>query len=214
VLPPYDIVDGELDAPSNRLDKKSIFADLPFSDGECEKAWTTIMAFGLGGSVYRPTASTLSQVWRSIDAAAFAEGVKLDQQFLADDLAKEVAEEGYPADLVLAIFKRLAASSQDPNERWVSLDRTETAKFVGITLLEAKREGADYLTAEFMDAWKDCLPESWRDEADLKTIDGAYELPSATTVRLKGAATKPAEAAPKPSSSRKWHEKFGRARKR
>lgn len=216
-LPLYDIVDGEVEAATNRLSKTAMLSDLPFSDGECEEAWTTLMAFEFGGSVYRPTANTLSQVWRSINATAVAEGVKLDQQFLTDDIARAVAEEGHPASLVVAIVKHLAEEGQDPNERWSSLDQAKTVQFVGKTLLEAKRDGPNYLTAEFLEMWKDSLPESWRDQAELKTIDGAFDLPSSTTVRLKGsimAGAKPEAVAPKPSASRKWHEKFGRARKR
>jgi hypothetical protein len=217
-LPLYHIVDGEVDAPGNRLSKVSMFSDLPFSDVECEQAWTAVMAFEFGGSAYRPTASTLSHVWRSINATAVAEGIKLDQQFLTDDIARAVAEEGHPASLVVAMLKHLAAEGQDSSEPWSSLDQAKTVRFVGKTLLEAKRDGPIYLTAEFIDAWKDCLPEPWRDEADLRVLEGAYDLPSSTTVRLKGSAisgAKPEAVTSKPASSaRKWHEKFGRARKR
>jgi hypothetical protein len=218
VLPLYDVVDGEVDAAGNGKSKAIIFPDLPFSDAECEQAWATLMAFEFGGSSYRPSANTLSHVWSSINAAAVAEGVNLDQQFLVDDIASAVAEEGHPGTLATAILRALAADDQDKKGSWSCLDRTKTVQFVGKTLLEAKRDGKDFLTAEFLDAWKDSLPESWREEAELKTIDGFYELPSATTVRLKGSAvatpttnTTTSKAA---SSSRKWHEKFGRARKR
>jgi hypothetical protein len=155
------------------------------------------------------------QVWKSINAASIAEGWKLDEQFLTKDMARTVAEEGYPATLVEAIISRLNVEGQDA--KWACLDRTKTVHFVGRTLLEAKRGGPDYLTAEFLDTWKDCLPESWREDAGLKTISGIYELPTSTTVRLKGnaaAAAKPEGPSSKASSSRKWHEKFGRARKR
>lgn len=215
-LPLYDIIDGEVEATGNRLNKTAIFSDLPFSDGECEQAWTTLMAFEFGGSVYRPTANTLSHVWRSINATAVAEGIKLDQQFLTDDIARAVAEEGHPASLVVAMLKHLADDGQNPSERWSSLDQTKTVRFVGKTLLEAKTDGPNYLTAEFIDTWKDSLPEPWRDQAELKAINGVFDLPSSTTVRLKGSVMAGAnpEASASKSASRKWHEKFGRARKR
>ena len=88
--------------------------------------------------------------------------------------------------------------------------------FVGRTLLEAK-QGENYLTAEFLDAWKDAVPEAWRADAELNTIKGSYHLPSSTTVAFGEAPASGAgeTAAPKvSSSSRKWHEKFGRARKK
>lgn len=214
VLPLYDFIDGEADATSNGKSKASILPDMPFSNGQCEQAWKTLMAFELAGISYRPTANTLSQVWRSIKDAAYATGSKLDQQFLTADLAKDVAEEGYPTSLVMAVFRFLTADDQDL--KWACLDRTKTVQFVGKTLLEAKREGRDYLTAEFLDAWKDSLPESWRGDAELNTIKGEYDLPTSTTVRIKdsAAATAKAETAAKGSSSRKWHEKLGRTRKK
>ena len=104
---------------------------------------------------------------------------------------------------------------QDTKSQWSSLDRTKTAHFVGKTLLEAKGK-SDYLTAEFVDAWKDVLPEPWREVAELKTISGIYDLPTSTTICIKGlaAAIPKAETTAKASSSRKWHEKLGRGRKR
>jgi hypothetical protein len=84
-------------------------------------------------------------------------------------------------------------------------------------LLKARGGNEDYLTAAFLDAWKDGLPEAWRGDAELKVIEGEYELPSSTTIRAKArsaTATKEEDVASKGSSSRKWHAKFGRARKK
>ncbi|KAF2279017.1 sister chromatid cohesion protein-like protein Dcc1 [Westerdykella ornata] len=215
-LPFYDAVDGDVYASANRRRKADIFPHLPFSDAECEHAWRTVMAFEHHGSSYRPSASTLAQLWKSVNAAALAEGVKLDGQFLTRDVVDPVAEEGHPESLVRAVLHYLAADEHDHDPVWSCLDRAKTVQFVAKTLLDAKRDGPDYLTADFLDAWKDALPEAWRALAELTAIDGVYELPSSTTIRLKGlgvAATQSETPAAKPSA-RKWHDKFGRSRKR
>ncbi|KAF2708811.1 hypothetical protein K504DRAFT_502827 [Pleomassaria siparia CBS 279.74] len=218
LLPLYDIIDGEVNAAANGKTKASIFPDVPLSDGEFERAWRETMAFEFDGSSWRPSANTLSHVWKSINAAALAEGVKLDSQFLTDDVTKAVAEEGYPTALAAAILQRLSNDDQDKEGPWSCLDRTKIVSFVGKVLLEAKRGAPPYLTAEFLDTWKDCVPEVCRKDAELKTIAGVYELPSTATIRLKqvaSSATNAEASAPKGStSSRKWHEKFGKTRQK
>jgi sister chromatid cohesion protein DCC1 len=217
MLPLYDIVDGEVDAAGNGKSKDMIFPDIPLSDGQCEHGWRELIAFELAGSSWRPSASTLSQVWKSINAAALAEGVKLDSQFLTDDIANAVAEEGFPASLAVAILRRLSTDDQERDGPWSCLDRTKTAPYVGRTILEAKHGGPNYLTSDFLDTWKDLLPELWRKDAELNTIAGVYQLPTSTTIELKDKATvstrtEPASKAA--TSSRKWHEKFGRTRQK
>jgi sister chromatid cohesion protein DCC1 len=217
VLPIYDMIDGEVDAEENRKTKASIFSDIPLSDGECEKAWDDLVAFELAGSAYRPSAKTLAQVWASISAAALAEGVKLDAQFLSEDMAKLVAEEGYPISLAASLIHHLSSADQDRKGGWSCLDPKKTVSFVGKTLLDAKQGSTAYLTADFLDSWRDSLPETWRHDAELKAIEGVYELPSSTTIRAKSkgtTATKAEIAVPKASTSRKWHEKFAKTRKK
>lgn len=217
-IPVYDLIDGEVDVAGNGKSKAAIFSHMPFSDGQCEQSWRDMMAFEFAGSSYRPSANTLLQVWKSVNAAATAEGVKLESQFLAEDITRPVSEEGHPSSLLLALLQYLTSDDQDRAGPWCCLDRTKTVQFVGKTLLAAKRGDSDYLTAEFVDIWKDSLPESWREDAELKAIDGSYDLPSSTTISLKGQSltAKGVESAPPKaaSSSRKWHEKFGRARQR
>ncbi|KAF2473781.1 sister chromatid cohesion protein-like protein Dcc1 [Lindgomyces ingoldianus] len=217
VLPVYDIVGGDVDVAGNGKSKPVIFSHIPLSDGQCESGWRELVAFEFAGSSYRPSANTLSQAWKSISAAALAEGVKLDSQFLTEDILRLVDEEGYPSDLILAILRLLAADNQDKTGPWSCLDRRKTACFVGKTLLEARQE-KKYLTAEFLDDWRDLLPGTWREIAKLDTISGAYTLPSSTTIRfnerLAAAINAEDVTSNAASSSRKWHERFGRARQR
>jgi sister chromatid cohesion protein DCC1 len=216
VLPVYDLVDGDVDAAGNGKSKAAIFSHMPLSEGQCEQAWKDMMAFEFAGSSYRPSANTLIQVWKSINSAAQAQGIKLDSQFLVEDICEDVSEEGHPVTLVKAILYYLAADEQGKGG-WSVLHRSRTVQFVGQNLLEAKREGPDYLTSDFIDVWKDLLPETFRNEAELNAISGTFDTPSSSTIRSKTTAlAKSAEtSAPKAvSASRKWHERFGRARQR
>ena len=215
-LPVYDIVAGEADATANGKSKASVFDHLPLSQGQCEAGWLEITAFEHGDSSYQPSADARSLVWRSISAAALAEGVKLDSQFLTADITKAVAEEGHPPGLVEAVLAFLSAEGQDVDGPWSCLDRAKTVAFTGKTVLQSQ-QGSAFLIADFTDAWEDLLPEAWRKDAQLSAIDGVCDFPTDTTLRLKGvAATSSTNAAPvatKPSA-RKWHEKFGKTRKK
>ncbi|KAI8942732.1 hypothetical protein NX059_000778 [Plenodomus lindquistii] len=217
VLPVYDIVAGDVDAASNGTSKLSIFEDMPMSDGECQAAWSNLMAFELDGSSYRPSPNALTQVWRSINAAALADGVRLDSQFLTLDIADAVAEEGHPPELVKAILAHLSTESTDKDGAWSALDRKRTVHFTGRMLLEAKR-GPDFLIADFTDTWEDRLPEAWRKDAQLSAIEGVFEFPTGATIRTKAGQSSTGDstavaAAAKPSA-RKWHEKFDKTRKK
>lgn len=215
-LPVYDIVDGEVDARANGVGKAGVFTHVPLSLEQCQRAWDDIMAFELSGSSYRPSAASLAQVWASIHAAALAEGIQLDSQFMANDVAKMVEEEGYPTPLALAVFRHLAPAGQDVNE-WSCLDKTKTVSFVGKTLLQARRGVAsDYSTDAFLQTWKDSLPEAWRVDAELSAIGDVYELPSSATIRIKSAPTAAngAPVASKTAAKGKWHERFAKTRKK
>jgi sister chromatid cohesion protein DCC1 len=216
-LPVYDLVAGDVDATGNGSSKASIFEDVPMSAGECETGWNELLAFEADNGSYQPSPNALAQVWRSIIAAALAEGVEVDKQFMTGDITKAVAEDGHPEGLVEAILAHLSTDDTDRDGPWSCLDRARTVAFTGRTLLEAKR-GADFLIADFTDTWEDRLPESWRKDAQLTAIEAFYEFPSDTTIKAKDKAVTAASgdsavAAMKPSA-RKWHEKFAKTRKK
>jgi sister chromatid cohesion protein DCC1 len=217
VLPVYDIVAGDVDATPNGRTKANVFNDIPLSDGECQAAWTQLMAFDTADGSYQPSPSALAQVWRSIIAAALAEGIPLEKQFMTNDIATAVAEEGHPTSLTQAVLAYLATDDTDKSGPWSCLDRAKTVAFIGKTLLEARR-GADFLIADFTDTWEDRLPEVWRKDAQLTAIEGFYEFPSDTTIAVKGkTASAPAMSSGTPAltpSARKWHEKFAKTRKK
>jgi sister chromatid cohesion protein DCC1 len=216
-LPVYDLVAGQVDVTHNGRSKAAVFADIPLSNGQCEHGWTEAIAFELSGSSYRPSANTLRQVWSSVNAAALAEGMKLDSQFLGYDLAELVQEDGYPAALAQAVFGHLASTGQDTSGQWSCLDRRKVVSFVGKTLLQAGHRSSGYPIADFVEEWKDSVPEAWRGDAELTTIDGAYDNPTSTTIVAKGtSAFATAEfTAPKATGAKgKWHERFAKTRKK
>lgn len=216
VLPIYDIVEGEVDVIPNSKSKADIFADLPLSDAECDRGWEEVFAFELDGSSYRPSANTLVQAWRSVNAAALAEGIKPDSQFLTEDILKLTEEESFPSALIEAILRSLSQESDGTKGSWSCLDRAKTVAFVGKTLLEAKLASTDFLIADFTDTWEDRLPETWREDAHFKNIEGLYEFPTSTTIRAKSktmAGVTHDTSITKPSA-RKWHEKFAKGRKK
>jgi sister chromatid cohesion protein DCC1 len=217
VLPVYDIIAGDVDATGNVKSKATILDDIPLSDAQCQVAWYALMAFEHQDDSYQPSANALAHIWKAINAATLAEGIKLDNQFLTDDITRAVVEEGHPSGLVDAILRHLAKEGQQLDGPWSCLDRVKTVAFAGKTSLGAK-QGNEFLVAEFLEMWADRLPEAWRKDAQLHAIEGAYELPTATTIRAKNQGISTAVAgnatavASKPSA-RKWHEKFGKTRK-
>ncbi|KAJ4379644.1 hypothetical protein N0V86_004826 [Didymella sp. IMI 355093] len=217
-LPVYDVVAGDVDATGNGKTKGHIFENLPLSDAQCQTGWNELMAFELDGDTYRPSVNALAQVWKSINAAALAEGIKLDSQFLTGDIARAAADDGHPPNFTKAVLRYLSNDEQDASGPWSCLDRARTVTFIGKTLLEAKQGSSDFLIADFTDTWEDRLPEAWRKDAKLTAIEGSYEFPSDTTIRAKSkdaavANVQDAAAVTKPSA-RKWHEKFAKTRKK
>jgi sister chromatid cohesion protein DCC1 len=213
-LPVYDIIAGDVDATGNGRSKAAIFEDIPLSDTQCQSGWNEVLAFEHDDGSFQPSVNALAQVWRSINAATLAEGVKLDSQFLTDDITRAVAEEGHPLGLVEAILRHLAEDGKEPDGPWSCLGRTKTLVFTGRIILES-RQGSDFLIADFIDTWADKLPEAWGRDAQLSVIEGIYKLPTATTIRAKtgSVSTGMAPVVAEKSSARKWHEKFGKTRK-
>lgn len=193
--------------------KEEFFADIPFSDQECEQAWVDICAFEFGGRPALPTTAALWMYWRTMLTTAVAEGIDLSAQFKIADLAKTLKdEEDLLPELVQAIFHHLLPDDQMVGDDWAAVDRAKCVPWVGRNLLAAldSHHRTARPTAEFLDLWRDALPEAWRDDAQLAAIQGDYTLPSDHTIAPKGAAALPSTSASK--GPRKWHEKFNASR--
>lgn len=231
-LPLYDMADDMVDAAGNGKGKMRVFSNIPLSDAHCEWSWRELIAFEFAGSSFRPSAATLLKLWQSINSAALAEGIDLSKQFLTEDVLKAIDDESYPVQLFHSLLSRLTADDQEggtacklPRKHCVktvlmlpgtSIDRQVTVPFVGRTLLACESTNQDLRTSTFLESWRDLLPESWRDDAELDAIKDLYVLPTSTTISIKGgdeeASGERSKAAG--SASRKWHERFARARRR
>ncbi|KAK8231806.1 sister chromatid cohesion protein Dcc1 [Phyllosticta capitalensis] len=203
--------------------RKQLFADIPFSDEQCEHAWTKICAFEHENQPVQPTLPALWMYWRTMFTTTVAEGIDLTAQFKTGDLAKTLKEEEglWPA-LVTAIVQHLLPDDQIPDGDWAVIDRNKCIPWVGRNLLAAMNSHykAPRPTAEFLDLWRDALPETWREDAVLEHIQGDYILPSDTTIAPKTRAATTLRAATTVNAGstsakgpRKWHEKFKATRR-
>ncbi|OJD34828.1 sister chromatid cohesion protein dcc1 [Diplodia corticola] len=198
--------------------KEDFFADIPFSDAECEQAWVELCAFEHEDSPALPTLPTLWTYWKTIFTTAVAEGTDLGAQFQIAHFAKTLEdEEGLLSGLVEAIFYRLLPDDQMAGDDWAAVDRVKCVPWVGRSLLAAldSHYRTARPTAEFLDLWRDALPEAWREDAQLEAIKGGYTLPSDHTIAPLGASTLSSTTASSDSSKgpRKWHERFKATRK-
>ncbi|KAK7608299.1 sister chromatid cohesion protein Dcc1 [Phyllosticta paracitricarpa] len=208
---------------SVKRNKHQLFADIPFSDEQCEQAWREICAFEHENQPAQPTLPALWMYWKTIFSTAIAEGVNLTAQFKAGDLAKTLKEEEglWPA-LVNVIIQRLLPDDQIPDGDWAVIDQSKCIPWVGRNLLAAmdSHYKTPRPTAEFLDLWRDALPESWREDAVLEHIQSDYILPSDTTIAPKTramptlrAATTVDAGSTSAKGPRKWHEKFKATRR-
>ncbi|OAT01842.1 sister chromatid cohesion protein Dcc1 [Blastomyces dermatitidis ER-3] len=181
-----------------------VFGDVPFSPVECERGWVEVCGFvhkarhsGGGGddgrlACWSPSAVVKIQTWKNILDGAVLQGINMEKQFLVQDLwrAVRVGDAGFPRPLFDALVRRLMG---DPASlglgevyeelKWASLDKDTTVSWVGEVYLEANAPDPTMAIgrAEFLESWKDLLPESWRSEAtwdNLKSDSHQYPGPA------------------------------------
>lgn len=117
--------------------------------------------------------------------------------------------------------------------RGARLSRESTIQWLGTTILQADvKDEKGMLASQFIDTWKDLLPETWRDGANLESIkvgtgsrrlqtwilttQDSYTQVSSTNIRFSAAdAASVAPTALQPVANeaklnRNWHEKLKR----
>ncbi|EAW19157.1 putative sister chromatid cohesion protein Dcc1 [Aspergillus fischeri NRRL 181] len=230
----FDLEPSEKDGVIRR-----IFEDVPVSRAQCEAGWIEICAFVLGRAhkgedaarcCRRPSARAKLEVWKRVLEGAVLQGIHLDQQFLVSDLWKSVLDDGdeepFPRALFEAVVKRVceadgqAQGLVDGDMKWASIDKARCTRWVGETYLEAMApaQGSAIGRSEFLNAWKDHLPDSWRDEVALpKLTENSYRHPDQTTIyfvnnidrhKIKKNISTDANTAAAAKKSRNWHELF------
>ncbi|PYH43978.1 putative sister chromatid cohesion protein Dcc1 [Aspergillus saccharolyticus JOP 1030-1] len=226
---------GEVAAADTQVMEK-VFADVPVSRKECELGWVEGCAFVWRGKAWAPTPEVKMEVWERVVNGAVVQGIDLRKQFLVADLWRSVmleeeeqegAEEGgrFPQALFEAVVRRVVEVEEGglllgDELKWASLDKDACVRWVGETYLEAfaPMASAAIGRSEFLNAWKDHLPEAWREEVALARLtDSVYKLPGPTTIcfvteferqRTKKNLSTEASASTAAKKSRNWHELF------
>ncbi|KAB8233812.1 putative sister chromatid cohesion protein Dcc1 [Aspergillus alliaceus] len=236
ILPVYEDVEEvgkEVDIDAGDVIRR-VFADVPVSQAQCERGWIEVCGFVLGrgdgdvvGLCRRPSAKVKLGVWRRVLEGAVLQGVDLERQFLVWDLWKSVLEEDggspFPRALFEAVVRRVCEGDGlfvDGGLKWASIDKASCTQWVGDTYLEAMAPTAasGIGRSEFLNAWKDLLPESWRnDVAFSKLTENSYKHPDPTTIcfvdgadrqKIKKNVSTDASAATAAKKTRNWHELF------
>ncbi|KAI9792234.1 MAG: hypothetical protein M1833_001233 [Piccolia ochrophora] len=222
VNPDYGNEAPSVSAPDKGMSKLGVFSDIAASDEECERAWIDSCAFE--DTSYRaklPSAGAKLGLWRSIISIAVSEGLRVESVFSKDDLWRFVSTENWPRDFFNAVLIRLSTTFGSAHDRRCSFDRGICVPWVGSLILEAGYSDHDMPIEAFLDAWKDHLPEAWRNEVSLSRIENNYFCPGSTSIRFKqsnsdgeGPETVSSSAPKHGPNKRKWHEKFRGTAKR
>ncbi|KAL5003276.1 hypothetical protein BDV10DRAFT_201133 [Aspergillus recurvatus] len=187
------------DIPGSKATKKTgeildrIFADVPVSRTQCEREWIEMCAFVLlqptateeeapASSCWRPSAEMRLDVWKRVVEGAVLQGIDLEKQFLVTDLWKSVLDDDgaapFPRPLFEAVVRRVcelgdglgwAALSE---RKWAGIEKEACVRWVGETYLEAMATGSACAVgeSEFLNAWKDRLPEAWREDVSITIL--------------------------------------------
>ncbi|GAD91733.1 hypothetical protein NFIA_091160 [Paecilomyces variotii No. 5] len=227
----------EMTMAERRALKEKLFADIPVSTAQCQSGWDELCAFVHGddagndrGVCWRPSARVKMAVWKRMLEGSVLQGIDIEKQFLAGDLWKAVLdddeEEPFPRALFDAVLKRLveAPGANDMEIKWANVDKAACTRWVGETYLQssAPTASAAIVRTDFLNAWRDHLPESWRSEASLSALtNGSYRSTDPTTIyfidyaereKTKGSAVNGVGAATA-KTSRNWHERFRNQRR-
>ncbi|KAE8422110.1 sister chromatid cohesion protein Dcc1 [Aspergillus pseudocaelatus] len=240
ILPVYDEVEGAEQQQKEEEERRGdvirrVFADVPVSLAQCEAGWIELCAFVLGrggsgedvaGWCRRPSARVKLDVWRRLLEGAVLQGIDLGKQFLVQDLWRSVLDEGeesFPKALFEGVVRRVCEVGVGrlfEDLKWASIDRARCTQWVGETYLEAMAPttASGIGRSEFLNAWKDLLPESWRnDVAFSKLTENSYKHPDPTTIcfvyrtdrqKIKKNVSTDASAATAAKKTRNWHELF------
>ncbi|KAI9703815.1 MAG: hypothetical protein M1836_007585 [Candelina mexicana] len=228
----YDGADDEFEAstgipssPANldSVNKLDLFSNVPYSKGECERAWTDICAFEFNNVAMRPTARALAGAWKAILSGATSQALRLSSEFQLEDLWTIVEDDGYPRGLIEAVIHRLSFDGVVKDS--ACLDQTRCVRWVGTTFLESEvHSNAGVPVKQFLKEWQDKLPEEWQKYATVDVLEGSFSQPTATTILSNDGGSSLAVAGPAPTipnttvskgfaGGRKWHDKFKAARR-
>lgn len=190
-LPIYDATDRKHEIPEAA--RKSVFMDdAPFSVYEVREACRIACAFECQDIMWRPNASMLLRLWRSITSAATLKGIEFVNPFAKASMTQMLEEDDFPAGFLDAVLARLVPKNTNLEEGCKSvkacrpialiaaavcvLDRVVCVPWTGEILLESCAQSTGVNIANFIGDWRELLPESWRGLAKLETLNvGLFE---------------------------------------
>ncbi|KAL4760626.1 putative sister chromatid cohesion protein Dcc1 [Aspergillus foveolatus] len=170
-----------------------IFADVPVSRTQCERDWVEMCTFILlsptateekipAYSCWRPSAAMRLDVWKRVVEGAVLQGIDLEKQFIVSDLWKSVLDDDgvapFPRPLFDAVALRICELGDEVERaallemKWTSIKKEACVRWVGETYLEATAtsNASAIAESEFLNAWKDQLPESWREDVSIAIL--------------------------------------------
>ncbi|KAL3478613.1 hypothetical protein BJX99DRAFT_102023 [Aspergillus californicus] len=242
-----EVVPGSESTLVKRSVLDRLFADVPVSRAQCELAWVELCAFVLipremgddaAGPMlsryWRPSAGMKLYVWKRAVDGAVLQGIDLRSQFLVKDLWRSVLEddgiEPFPWPLFEAVIRRICEAesgvSVGSGMKWASIDQESCVRWVGETYLEAMAPTAasSIGQSEYTNAWKDQLPESWRENVSLSILpNNCYMHPEPKTIcfatevdrqKVKKNLSTDTSAATAAKKTRNWHELFNQKRQK
>ncbi|KAL4909301.1 hypothetical protein BDW74DRAFT_79852 [Aspergillus multicolor] len=236
-----DVITGKEATEVTRTTLDRVFADVPVARTQCEREWVEMCAFALPSAsgtegqapssmCWRPSAETIQDVWKRIVEGAVLQGIDLGKQFLVSDLWKSVLDDDgvapFPRPLFEAVIRRIRELADGAERvalsemKWASIEKGTCVRWVGETYLEAKAAGSASAVgeSEFLNAWKDQLPELWREDVSIAVLPNkCYMQPEPKTIcfateadRQKAKKNLPSDttAATAAKKTRNWHELF------
>lgn len=199
--------------------KLDIFADVPFSNAECEEAWRNVCAFEASGHCWRPSAKAQIEAWRAILATATTEGINLESSFELNDLLNALVQEDHPTELFKGILLFLSPEIKDSEDRWCRIDRSVCIPWVGKTTICANvgedQNPRPISKATLMASWRDSLFEAWRGEAELELIKDDFCDVASDQIIFKPQISSGmiGNGTGAPEKKRKWHDMLTAGRK-
>jgi len=105
-------------APNHRKwNKRTVFSNLPFSNGELQRAWTESFAFERDGCSWIPSERDILDVWNALLVTTKAGMLNLDEPFGADVAWGTIRDGGtqFPREMFQGFIERFARD-HDPGE--------------------------------------------------------------------------------------------------
>jgi hypothetical protein len=137
------------------LSRAQVYNNVPLSTVEIDTSWKNVYAFEHNGACYIPTTAALLKSWKSIAAAAFAEGLDLMDHGQDGRLWESVSEENIPLDLYRVIMSRARAP--------------DGAIWVVRLFLESLR-GRSIRREDFFNSVQELIPRTMKPSIDLDAV--------------------------------------------